>query len=295
MISRADEIDESADIRFGTTGQIPFNSSRRMHLCDRASEAVKYESARRIKHQEIISSTSNTGIVKQHPISSKPNTWALRDLPPCWNDCNAPTICVQTGSCRCVQADNCLPRRDNPLARSNSGVSTTNAKPNSHLGFLAGYSPILAETVAKTDWRDILLPHARESIIANPEFIKLHVADGYQGQTAIESAECHKLQSKHCFSADSILYKAMRHISVPADKADLVVLPVYQHCTGADFMLHDVMAFARETIPGVATGEKPVSVVMTHDWGICIAFAWYVNYSTFEMLADEKGDLVGKT
>jgi len=260
-----------------------------MHLCDRASEAVKYESARRIKHQELISSTSSTGMVKQHPISSKPNTWALRDLPPCWNDCNAPTICVQTGSCRCVQADNCLPRRDNPLARPTSGVSTTNAKPNSHLGFLAGYSPILAEAVAKTDWRDILLPHARESIIANPEFIKLHVADGYQGQTAIESAECHKLQSKHCFSADSILYKAMRHISVPADKADLVVLPVYQHCTGADFMLHDVMAFARETIPGVATGEKPVSVVMTHDWGICIAFAWYVNHSTVEMLADKIG------
>lgn len=41
-------------------------------------------------------------------------------------------------------------------------------------------------------------------------------------------------------------------------------------------MLHDVMAHARLTIPGVASGEKPVSVVMTHDWGICIAFAWYV-------------------
>jgi hypothetical protein len=70
----------------------------------------------------------------------------------------------------------------------------------------------------------------------------------------------------------------MRHISVPADQADLIVLPVYQHCTGADFMLHDVMGFARETIPGVKTGEKPVSVVMTHDWGICIAFAWYIYY-----------------
>jgi hypothetical protein len=143
------------------------------------------------------------------------------------------------------------------------------------LGSLAGYSPVLAEAVSKTDWKDVLLPHAREAIIANPEFVKLHVADGYEGQSKIESAECHKLQSKHCFSADSILYKAMRHISVPADQADLVVLPVYQHCTGADFMLHDVLAYARETIPGVGTGEKPVSVVMTHDWGICIAFAWY--------------------
>jgi hypothetical protein len=157
---------------------------------------------------------------------------------------------------------------------SSSGIT---AKLGSHLGSLAGYSPVLVEAVAKTDWRDVLLPQAREAITANPEFIKLHVADGYAGQSKIEAAECHNLQSKHCFSADSILYKAMRHISVPADQADMVVLPVYQHCTGADFMLHDVMAHARLTIPGVASGEKPVSVVMTHDWGICIAFAWYVS------------------
>jgi len=279
----ADKLDESADIRFGSTGQIPFNSSRRLHLCDRAGEAVKYESSRKVKHQELVSSIAiSPANGRQHStsISAKPSTWALRELPPCWNDCDAPTICVQTGSCRCVQADNCIPRRDNPLAlaqfKSKSVAGTTDEKLGSHLGSLAGYSPVLANAVARTDWRDILLPHAREAIIANPEFIKLHVADGYQGQSAIESAECHALQSTHCFSADSILYKAMRHISVPADQADLVVLPVYQHCTGADFMLHDVMAFARETIPGVGTGEKPVSVVMTHDWGICIAFAWYV-------------------
>lgn len=160
------------------------------------------------------------------------------------------------------------------LTSTRSSSVSSNAKLGSHLGLLAAYSPVLIEAVSKTDWRDILLPHAREALTANPDFIKLHVADGYTGQASIESAECHNLQSKHCFSADSILYKAMRHISVPADQADLIVLPVYQHCTGADFMLHDVMAFARETIPGVKTGEKPVSVVMTHDWGICIAFAW---------------------
>jgi hypothetical protein len=56
-------------------------------------------------------------------------------------------------------------------------------------------------------------------------------------------------------------------------------------------MLHDVMGFARETIPGVKTGEKPVSVVMTHDWGICIAFAWYICFYRGDerVYADEIG------
>lgn len=215
--------------------------------------------------------------------------WALKDLPTCFNDCDSPTVCVQTGSCRCVQADHCAPKRENPLLSlgkrpASASSSSSNALGHglgSNLGTLAGYSPILAQAVAKVDWRDVLLPHAREALHANPEPIKVHVADGYEGQEAIESAECHKLQSTHCFSADNVLYRAMRHISVPADEADLVVLPVYQHCTGAPFMLHDVVHYASETIPGIKDKTKPVSLVMTHDWGICIAFSWYVPSSAF--------------
>jgi hypothetical protein len=124
------------------------------------------------------------------------------------------------------------------------------------------------------DWQDVLLPQARAYLAAHPDFIKVHVADGYEGQEAIEAAKCHQLQDTHCFSADNIMYRAMRHISVPAEDAELVVLPVYQHCTDADFLLHDVMNHAVTTIPGINTGEKRVSLVMTHDWGICIAFAW---------------------
>jgi hypothetical protein len=109
------------------------------------------------------------------------------------------------------------------------------------------------------------------------DFPKLYVVDGYPGQEAIESAECHKLQKKHCFSADSIMYKAMRHLSVADPKdAELVVLPVYQHCDGAKFLLHDVMHYANENIPGVKDGTKKVALVLTHDWGICIAFAWEI-------------------
>lgn len=276
---RTDNVDESADVRFGSTGQIPFNASRRSHLCDRASDAVRYASARLAAYHDL----SEVPEMKEAPrkVSWRPHSWALRELPTCWNDCDSPTICVQTGSCRCVQADDCPPRRENPLlllSQRSSPSSGRSESPStlagSHLGSLAGYSPILAEAVSHIDWRDILLPHAREALQANPDFIKIHIADGYDGQTEIEAAECHKLQSTHCFSADNVLYRAMRHLSVPAEEADLVVLPVYQHCTGAPFALHDVMHYASETIPGIKEKTKPVSVVMTHDWGICIAFSW---------------------
>jgi len=122
----------------------------------------------------------------------------------------------------------------------------------------------------------VLLPAARQYIDVHPEFIKVHVADGYEGQEAFENAQCHKLGSKHCFSADNILYRAMRHIAVSADEAELIVLPVYQHCDDAKFILHDVMAFATTTIHGIETGEKRIGLVLTHDWGICIAFAWEI-------------------
>ncbi len=33
-------------MRFGSTGQIPFNASRQLHLCQRAEQAVRYSDAR---------------------------------------------------------------------------------------------------------------------------------------------------------------------------------------------------------------------------------------------------------
>lgn len=180
-------------------------------------------------------------------------------------------MCVQTGTCKCVQADHCKPRRENPLLKihpSNSVHPDENTSPRD----------ALAKAVEAVDWKELLLPAARTALEAHLNFVKVHVADGYKGQEEIEAAPCHKLQETNCFSADSIMYKALRHISVPADEAELVVLPVYQQCTGAQFLLHDAMHHASETIPGVKNGEKTVALVLTHDWGICLDFAGYVIY-----------------
>ncbi|KAK8854600.1 hypothetical protein IAR55_003339 [Kwoniella newhampshirensis] len=208
--------------------------------------------------------------------SLHPHDWAYRKLPACWNDCDSPTICVQTGDCKCVQADHCHPKRQNPLIGLHPPAAESDESTKSHLGALAGYSHALVKAVQSVDWRDVLLPAARDALAAHPGFIKVHVADGYEGQEAIEAAPCHKLQKTHCFSADHVMYEALRAMSVPAEEAQLVVLPVYQQCKDQPFLLHDVMHHAAETIPGVKTGEKTVALVMTHDWGICISFAWEI-------------------
>lgn len=271
---------ESADTRFGTTGDIPFNASRRTHLCERAHQATKYYETLVQSVEQIADDRSVTEMAKANPakLHNHPNEWALKKLLPCWNDCASPTVCVQTGDCRCVQADSCPRRRENPLIALGRGVrqSSVHQSGGSPLGSLGGYTKVLAQMVEKIDWRDILLPEARAYLAAHPDFIKPHVVSGYPEEEKIESAECHMLQESHCFSADSILYKAMRHLSVPAEEADLIVLPVYQQCTGADFLLHDVWHYAATTISGIDDQTKTVALVMTHDWGICLAFEWEI-------------------
>jgi hypothetical protein len=255
--------DESADIRFGSTGDIPFNSSRRVATCSRAEEAW-HHSAALLESPPLSVKGENT---------LKPVQWAMKDLPPCWNDCSSPTVCVQTGSCRCVQAE-CPSRRVNPLSLASIDTPRPFGATKSALGKLRPFDSVLVNDVRAGNWEDLLLPSFRMQYGKNASFPALHVVDGYPGQEEIESAACHKLQTKHCFSADSIMYRAMRHLSVPAEEAELIVLPVYQHCDGAKFLLHDVMHHAMENIPGVKEGKKKVALTLTHDWGICIAFAW---------------------
>ncbi|OCF32658.1 hypothetical protein I316_05579 [Kwoniella heveanensis BCC8398] len=275
---------ESADMRFGSTGQIPFNTSRRLHLCGRAERAVRYNFGRLSEARQAVNKVENgqeAHVWKgQHGANTKstPHSWALKQLPACWNDCNSPAICVQTGDCKCVQADQCQPKRENPILSlwPVADPKDDDSSSKSHLGSLAGYSPVLVKAVSKVDWHDVLLPAAREAITAHPEFVKVHVADGYKGQAEIEAAPCHNLQTKHCFSADSIMYKALRHMQVPAEEAELVVIPVYQQCTGTKFLLHDGIHHAMENIPGIKSGEKTMALVLTHDWGICVAFSWEI-------------------
>lgn len=203
----------------------------------------------------------------------------MKSLPPCWNDCFSPTVCVYTGSCRCIPAE-CPSIRPNPFLHDSpfSPFAQEDTRPKtkskSQLGIHGGYSDTLINDVSKANWFDLLTPFSRAYLSKNVRFPSVHVVDGYPGQAEIEAAPCHKLQEKHCFSADNIMYRAMRHLSVSAEEAEFVVLPVYQHCENTKFLLHDVMHYAMEHVQGVKTGEKKVALVLTHDWGICIAFAW---------------------
>ncbi len=207
-------------------------------------------------------------LAKPMRTSTRPSDWLHKGLPSCWNKCDSPSVCVQTGECQCVVADFCPPSRNNPLTPN--VFAAVAAKKLIKIGTTQDF----VRAVAQVNWKDILLPQAARLIEAFPDILSVHVVGGYPREDEIESAECHKLQDTHCFSADSIIYRALRHVSVPADEAELILLPVYQHCEGAEFLLHDVLNYASLHIPKIH--ERPVSVVMVHDWGICIDFAWNI-------------------
>ena len=278
---------ESADTRFGSTGAIPFNSSQRLHLCTRAEQSVRYNNARVSKAHATLHSMGGDNITAEYrrqlpdatfdaSTSTKAHQWALKGLPACWNDCNHPTVCVQTGDCQCVRPDHCAPRRINPLQELYKYTFDSSSW-RSPLGFLSGNSPALVNAVEKGHWTDMLLPEAREYLYAHPEFIKVYIVDGYPGQEEVEAADCHRILSTHCFSADNVMYRAMRTMASSYEDADLVVLPVYQHCNDVEFMMHDVFGWARLKFAPDLTldgGNKTVNVVLTHDWGVCIHFAW---------------------
>ena len=311
---------ESSDMRFGSTAQIPFNASRRSATCSRAEVAhdYTYELLKRYDSDADPNAAEYPAadLVARIPtgaldMTHKPHNWTLRELPTCWNDCNSPLVCVSTGACRCINAE-CPARRDNPLftlraaerrkaqldadrreAQIQKSWEHAHAEEESHLGSQLGVHAfeavkdkhllkILVDDVAKLDMTDVLLPQARAYIAKHPDFIKVFVVDDTVGQDEIEKAECHKLQDRHCFSADHILYEGFRSIQVKTpEEADLLVLPVYQQCKGVEFTIHDVQANARDNITGVREVDKRVSAVLTHDWGICIQFAWCVYTITF--------------
>lgn len=240
---------EAADIRYGSTGDIPWKASKRNWECEKVERALE-----RVEQTPDLRSTS---------LSPRPSQWRDKLLTTCMNDCSNPLVCVKTDDCRCIHADECPVARQSPLEPRWQRPVTKLISITTQDDFV--------RAVRRKNWRDMLLPEASRIIDGT---LKVHVVSGYEGEAEIEAAACHKLQDNHCFSADSIAYRAMRSVSVPANEADLIVIPVYQHCDGAPFILHDVMAYADKTIPHFK--ERPVALYMTHDWGICKEFAWNI-------------------
>jgi hypothetical protein len=267
-------VDEAADIKYGFTGDIPFDSSLRKHECKRVEAALDFTQEKKKSlghansdiemHEEFSVDLSQKILSVDTTI--RPHEWKDRDYPVCMNDCSSPNICVQNGRCRCIQADECEARERNPIAPVAVSAHSRLIKITTHDDFV--------KAVGKISWKDLLLPEAKRVIDEYPHFIKVHVVSGYEGEEEIEANDCHKLGDNHCFSADSIMYQAMRRISVPADEADLIILPAYQQCVGGSFLLHTIYHHADKTIPNF--DWRPKTVILTHDWGICINFAWNI-------------------
>ncbi|KZO99763.1 glycosyltransferase family 47 protein [Calocera viscosa TUFC12733] len=198
--------------------------------------------------------------------------WSNSGLPVCSNNCNHPTICIDTGDCQCIYSG-CQPRSRN--ANQYSGDKT------------ASYPPAAAATdhgrnrllgmVDSSSWLDALRPDAQRYFAADIPWPKVHLAPLpprlAEWRQSDGGWDVDLLVKKDCFSADAAMEHATRLASVPAEQAEMVFMTYYQNRADGSFYEESI----RQTMDNV--DPHRVIIPFVHDYGACRLFAW----SVFEM------------
>jgi hypothetical protein len=156
--------------------------------------------------------------------------WRQRDLPACANDCDHPTVCLDTGACMCVESA-CPVRSRFPIA-SLAGLSTL-----SHPSTIAEepdllHPDVLKESVGRSNWLANVRPQAARYLARVPEFMPINLTrlpDDIQRLRDDDAERFDKLQTNAngCFSADSALERGVKNMSRPVTGDGLVFLPQY--------------------------------------------------------------------
>jgi hypothetical protein len=244
-------------------------------------------------------STPFTGSAKQA------SQWLLNDQPGCYNDCSYPLVCMDTGSCKCVQA-NCM--MDSALWHDFVGgpSATVTATPASQWTTTDLVKAVQAQAI-----EDILLPGARDIFRTRQTLWKpIHVAGVETGMNpkiieATNDMRCiHVIEEKDrdvgSFSADWVLFNALHEIfpaeqkirpvvtnaSMATTTVPLVAVPYYQGCyRNALHMsnehvtdrLRDVESDMRRLYGHINDVGDGALWIMTHDFGGCVRSYWFQN------------------
>eukprot|EP00276_Gloeochaete_wittrockiana_P003262 CAMPEP_0184643804 /NCGR_PEP_ID=MMETSP0308-20130426/629_1 /TAXON_ID=38269 /ORGANISM="Gloeochaete witrockiana, Strain SAG 46.84" /LENGTH=1088 /DNA_ID=CAMNT_0027071993 /DNA_START=157 /DNA_END=3423 /DNA_ORIENTATION=- len=196
--------------------------------------------------------------------------WSLADWPVCENDCSHPTVCVNTGWCRCVRAEYCP--SDTARVAAKDAVALW-SQPGGDQSQVVAVPPI----------ESVMLPAAR---LLGKRWPNVHVVHLDSKLFPVKDhPRCYKLHKRHCFSADHITYTALRNVSVETSKADLFVVPFYHGCMDVyDYLKKDgkvpplgpLMDQITEAVRKLSGDTKGARTVwgMTHDWGGCGNFHW---------------------
>ena len=147
--------------------------------------------------------------------------WVNKELLACANDCNHPTICMDTDDCACVEALFCPPPQRFPFLHR-LGITYPP---------LDDRSSSLPEIVEQTSWMSVLRPEAARYLSTDPSWPSVHIA---AVDTTSESLRGPRLESvarlldRDCFSADASMEMALRGRGrTSAYQADIIFQPYY--------------------------------------------------------------------
>ncbi|KAJ7623651.1 hypothetical protein FB45DRAFT_1089419 [Roridomyces roridus] len=199
-----------------------------------------------------------------------PFQWVDRGLPPCTNDCEHPTVCVDTGDCACTAALFC--RQPERFPFSSSLHSERISYPPSPWP-----SNSLLDLVQQTSWLNVLRPESVRYISTDPSWPKVHIAIVDAASEALRGPNLEAvgtLMDRDCFSADASLELALRGVQTSVDKADIIFQPYYHSRmwteSGSLESLFDNLT------ANYAEGLLPIVMPLTYDWGLCMYFTWTI-------------------
>jgi hypothetical protein len=204
------------------------SGSRRQTLCARLDTA---RTVARGKLDRLASLPKPIKLARVPLPTGSATEWRHRDLPACANDCDHPTVCLDTGSCMCVESA-CPVRSRFPFA-SLARLSTLShpAKLAEKLDLL--HPDVLRLSVGRSNWlANVVRPQAARHLARAPKFMPINLTrlpDDIQRLRDDDAERFDKLRTNGngCFSADSTLERGVKNMSRPVTDDGLVFLPQY--------------------------------------------------------------------
>ncbi|GFZ52393.1 hypothetical protein JCM24511_10166 [Saitozyma sp. JCM 24511] len=216
--------------------------------------------------------------------TGSPAEWRLRHLPACTNLCDHPTICVDTGSCMCVQSS-CPALSRFPFA-SSANLPVLSYPPPAFDDSQLLEPNILEDQVNRSTWLSVLRPHAARYLARSPQFMQVNVTrlpDDAQNDRDRNPEPYDKLHNNQygCYSADSALERGLKQISTEYSDGGLVFLPYYHGFSHQGWVfnnewkvmphhtLDDWYENARQHYFPPGFDEAMLVIPFAHDWGPC--------------------------
>ncbi|KAJ7493303.1 hypothetical protein B0H11DRAFT_1858695 [Mycena galericulata] len=252
--------------RFST--ERPFYKTIPQALCSRTEAALVHVQ----QALDFLDKVKRDGVSDSPRRMGNPAKWVDNGLIACSNDCDHPTICMDTGDCACVASIFCDAPVRFPFWKYLHAKTLTYPPPWSDTA-----SASLLQMVERTSWLNVLRPEAARYLGTNPSWPRVHIAAVDNFSEALRGPKLEsvaQLLDRDCFSADASMELALRERHIPPGEADIIFQPYYhaRMWTGEG----ELATLLDQLANNYPNHSSQVVLPFTYDWGLCLFFTWTV-------------------